>query len=201
MITQLLQITTKPIEYELKIERARLEYSQDFLPKAKVNTEPAKLEVKTQNAKVVMNTYEARKSLGQASSADNARTQSDKGKESIGKTTRMYVDIGNEMTRIDEGITIADIFAQKVMGDQPVLYTAFLPSTGAQITWIPYDVDTRFTDGGVSYDWEIMRNIMNYVPGSVRMTILQLPTVEVEYIGDHMYFPPSADPDYVGPEE
>ena len=201
MITQLLQITTRPIEYKLEVERARLEYNQDFLPTANTQIEPAKLEVKTRNTSVRLSTYEARKSLGQASSMDMSKNQFEKGKESISKTTRSYVDLGNDMSRIDTGITIADIFAQKFMGEQPILFTAFIPSTGAEMYWVPYEVNSDFTDASVDYDWdtmEVMRNIMNYVPGSVRMTILQLPTVEVKYVGGHMYFPPSADPDYVG---
>jgi hypothetical protein len=131
---------------------------------------------------------------------DTSRMNAEKGKESISKTTRVYVEIGNDMTRINEGVTIADIFAQKVLGEQPVLFTAFLPSTGAQISWIPHEISTDFSDAEVKFDWEIMRNIMNYVPGSVRMTILQLPSVEIEYIGRHLYFPPSADPEYVSAE-
>jgi len=200
MITQLLQITSRPIEYKLEIERARLEYNQDFLPMAKTKIEPGKLEVNTRNAQVRLNTMDARRSLGHATTMDMSKKQFDKGKESISKTTRVYVDIGNDMSRINEGVTIADIFAQKVLGEQPVLFTAFLPSTGAEISWIPHEISTRVSESEVSFDWKTMRNIMNYVPGSVRMTILEWPSIEIEYIGSAHYFPPSADPEYVGPE-
>ena len=196
MITQLLRISTTPIKYEMEIERARLEYSQDFMPKGVFETEAAKLDLQTRNARMLANTYEARKSLGQYNSADRAKYDADKGMESVSKATRMYVDIGNEMTRIDQGVTIADIFAEKVLGEQPVLFTAFLPSTGAEISWIPHEIRMEFSKPEVSYEWEIMRNIMNYVPGSIRMTILQQPNVEIEYIGGVQYFPPSADPEH-----
>ena len=196
MITQLLRISTTPIKYEMEIERAKLEYSQDFMPKGTFDTEPAKLALKTSNAKVLVNTYEARKSLGLFNSVDRAKYDAEKGRASISKTTRMYVDIGNEMTRIDQGVTIADIFAEKVLGDQPILFTAFLPSTGADISWIPHEIQMDFSMPEVSYEWEIMRNILNYVPGSIRMTILQQPSIEIEYMGGAMYFPPSANPEH-----
>lgn len=197
MITQLLRISTTPIKYELEIERARLEYNQDFLPSAKVDTEMPKLDLKAKNAEVRVNTYDARRSLGYNNTEDWFKLNADKGKESMSKTTRAYVEIGNAMSRIDEGVTIADIFAQKVLGEQPVLFTAFLPSTGAEISWIPHEVNVEFKEGEVDYDWQVMRNIMNYVPGSVRMTILQQPSIDIEYIGRQIYFPPSADPEYI----
>ena len=200
MITQLLRISTTPAKYELEIERARLELDQDFIPSAKFSFEMPKLDVKTRNAQVTVNTYEARKSLGYNNSTDWFRLNADNGRDSISKTTRAYVEIGNDMTRINEGVTIADIFAQKVLGEQPVLYQAFLPSTGAEISWIPFEIREQFDPGEVSFDWEEMRNIMNYVPGSIRMIMLQQPSVEIEYVGSQMYFPPSADPEYTGPE-
>ncbi|MCL2121454.1 MAG: DUF6470 family protein [Clostridiales bacterium] len=196
MITQLLRISTTPIKYELEIERARLEIEQDFMPSSNMETKLPKLNVKTRNTQVMLNTYEARKSLGYQNSTDWYRMNAEAGMESISKTTRTYVEIGNDMSRIDEGITIADIFARKVLGEEPILFQAFLPSTGAEISWIPFEIDTRFQKGEVSLDWETMRNIMNYVPGSVRMVILQQPSIQIEYLGGRFYFPPSADPDY-----
>ncbi|MCL2166469.1 MAG: DUF6470 family protein [Clostridiales bacterium] len=201
MITQLLRISTTPIKYELEIERARLEIDQDFMPSSNMETELPKLDVKTRNAQVKLNTYEARKSLGYHNTTDWYRMNAEAGMESISKTTRAYVEIGNDMSRIDEGITIADIFARKILGEEPILFQAFLPNTGADISWIPFEIDTRFQKGEISLDWETMRNIMNYVPGSVRMIILQQPSIQIEYLGGRFYFPPSADPEYSGQEE
>ena len=195
MITQLLQISTTPIKYELEIERARLEYDQDFLPRAKVNTRQAKLDLKSSNAQVLIDTYKARRSIGQYNTGDWHKMFADKGKESISKATRDHVDTGNALSRIDLGVNISQIIEQKML-DQPVLYMAFLPNPGAEISWIPSDFSISYQEGKLNYDWENMRNIMNYVPGSVRMRILQQPKVNIEYIGRPIYIPPSADPEY-----
>ena len=198
MMTQMLRITTRPLQYELQIERARLEISQNHIPKGQTQIKPAVLDVRTKIGRFEMDTYEARKSLGHANSMDRAKQAADKGMESIKKTTRVYVDIGNAMSRIDEGVTIADIFAQKFMGDQPTMYMAFLPSTGAQISWVPHEITSDFEPAETSFEWEIMRNVMNYVPGSIRMNILEWPSIEVEYIGGRIYFPPSASAKLLG---
>ncbi|MEL7623605.1 MAG: DUF6470 family protein [Clostridiales bacterium] len=200
MITQVLQISTTPAKYEMEIERARLEMQQDFIPKAKVATRPARLDTKTENAKVQMDSYQMRRSLGFNNTADWAKMFAEKGKESIRRTTREYVDMGNDMSRIHEGVTIGQIIEQKML-EQPVLYTAFLPSTGTEISWIPHQIEADYKEGSMQYDWQIMRNVMNYVPGKIRMTMIQRPAVEIEYTGSPMYIPPSASPDYVAPEE
>ena len=205
MIPQLLQISVKPVEYKLEIERARLELDQEFKPDVKFKIEPAKLNVKTQNSRVKLNTYEARKSWGNMTTWDKSKVMAEKGMESIKKTTRDYVDIGNSLTLINEGVTVADIYAKRFLGEQPITYMAFLPEGGADITWIPHQIATTFSKPDVNFDWENMfenmRNMMNYVPGSVRMIILEQPKVEIEYVGGFMYFPPSADPDFEAPLE
>ena len=199
MITQLLQISTTPVKYELEIERARLEYNQDFLPKRKVTDRPAKLEQHTKNAEVKLNTYQARRSLGLNHISDFGKLYADMGQVSIRNTTREYVDIGNDLTRINEGVTVSDIYAQKMLSN-PILYQAFIPSTGAEISWEPYQLQMDYHQGELKNEWQIMRDILNYVPGSVRMTILQRPRVDIEYLGSPMYIPPSADPEYNEPE-
>ena len=205
MIPQLLQISSKPVEYKLEVERARLELDSEFKPGVKFKIEPAKLGIKTQNTRVRLNTYEARKSWGNMGTWDKTKVMAEKGMESIQKTTKDYVNIGNDLTRINEGVTVADIYAQRFLGEQPITYMAFLPEGGADIQWIPHQIATNFSMPEVSFDWdnmfEDMRNMMNYVPGSVRMVILERPQLEIEYIGGIMYFPPSADPDFDGAQD
>ena len=196
MITQLLNISTTPIKYELEIKQARLEYSQDFKPDYKSTIKPAKIDLKSKNTEVKMNTYQARHSYGQGNLNDFGRLYADMGMDSIKKTTGEYVEIGNEMTRIDIPVTIADIYAQKMLSN-PVLYQAFIPREAAYMAWEPHQMEMNYQAGKLTNDWEIMRNIMNYVPGSVRMNILEQPKVHIEYVGRPMYIPPSADPDFV----
>ncbi|MDR0469255.1 MAG: DUF6470 family protein [Peptococcaceae bacterium] len=199
MITQLLNISTTPVKYELEVERARLEFNQDFIPSYKATNKPSKLQLQSKNAEIKLNTYQARRSLGFNNPGDFKKIYADMGKDSIRKITREYVDIGNDMSRINEGVTIADIYAQKMLSVY-VMYQAFIPNTGAEISWEPYQLQMGFTEGELHNEWQVLRDVMNYVPGSVRMTILQQPKVNIEYMGNPMYIPPSADPDYVDPE-
>ena len=102
------------------------------------------------------------------------------------------------MARIEDGMTIGQIIRQKML-EQPETFTAFLPSGGADISWEPNQIEMEYEKGKVNYDWQIKSNVMSYVPGSVRMQIIQYGKVEVEYLGTPMYIPPSSDPHYEEP--
>jgi hypothetical protein len=82
------------------------------------------------------------------------------------------------------------------MLSQPTLYMTFIPGMGLDVSWEPSQIEVDIEDGDLQYAWETMRNVMNYVPGSVRMLILERPRVNVEYIGGIHYFPPEADPSH-----
>lgn len=199
---QLLQITTTPMQYQLTVERARLEYQQEFQPRADVNTVPSELRLRSRNIQVQLDTYQARRSLGIERVGDRIQKMAQRGMESVRQKTREYVEMGKQMAQPpSSGATIPQIIHSRMLSNaQSTSYTAFLPSSGAEISWVPNQLKTEYDPGSVNYSWKQMRNALNYVPGSVRMEILEYAKVEIKYLGGPMYIPPSADPDYVEPE-
>lgn len=192
---QLLSITTTPMKYELEVESAKLEYEQDVIPSCDINTTASKLELRSQNAKINIDTYEARKSLGLTNINDSIMEYAAKGKEHISEQIREYVQIGQAMAEIQNGTDIGDIVRQKML-EQPELYTAFLPSADAELTHSPAQLQMNYQPSDVNLNWQIKDNSFNYKPGSVRMKIVEYSHVDIEYLGGPMYVPPSADPNY-----
>ncbi|ODU57635.1 MAG: hypothetical protein ABT01_01920 [Clostridium sp. SCN 57-10] len=192
---QLLQITVKPAKYELEIENARLEQKHDYIPTAEVEREPLKLRIDTEQTSVRIDTYEARKSLGIMNAGDQLRMHAERGRDAAMQQMRANVEEGAQMAQIEDGVTIGQIINQKML-EQPSSVTVFLPSTGAEISWDPGQIDMSFNAGKLEYQWNKMENSMQYIPGSVRVKIIERPTVEIEYLGGPMYIPPSADPEY-----
>lgn len=194
----LLEITSTPAKYELEIAHARLEYQSDFTPDVNISSEPAKVNIHTKDTKVRIDTYEARKSLGLYNSDDQARNAAEIGRASIAEKTRNYVEIGRQMAKIENGATIPQIMNQKML-EQPQLYTAFLPKGGARISWDPPEINVNVDKGSMELDWENVKNTMNYIPGYARVKIIQRASIEIKYIGDPLYVPPSANPNYEDP--
>lgn len=196
---QLLKITTTPMKYQLEIEPARLEMRQDLIPEGQIRTNPTRAQLQSQRTEVRLDTYEARKSLGFRKIGDLIADGAQKGLRSLSQQTREYVTDGAKMARIEDGVTIGQIVREKML-QQPEMYTAFLPSTGAEISWQPGYLDINWTKPDISFDYKEMQHALNYIPGSVRMEILEYARVDIEYLGGPMYVPPSAAPDYEPPK-
>ena len=190
---QLLKITSTPIKYELEVENAKLEYQQDVTPSCDITTSPSQLEIHSQSSQVHIDTYEARKSLGMTNIGDSIQQYAAKGKEHIDKQTREYVQVGEAMGEIQNGTKISDIVRQKMI-EQPELYTEFLPSASADISFSPAQMDINYKPANVSLDWQIKDNSFKFEAGSVHMKIVEYAHVDIEYLGGPMYVPPSADP-------
>lgn len=45
---------------------------------------------------------------------------------------------------------------------------------------------------------EDLKNGFEFIPGSIEFVVSQMPELEIEYLGDPIYFPRSADPNYKG---
>lgn len=201
MVQQLLQITSTPIEYQLKIEPARLEFNQADNPKGDLSQQNVRLNLNSQNTQVRLDTMDMRRTLGFQTSMDRAYAGAQKGRSNFQKFLAEQTQTANALANgAPNGTKIADVVRQRML-EQPQSYTAFLPSTGPDISWVPAELNINYQPGGVEMDWQTMRNVMEYVPGKYHMEIVQYPKVEVEYLGEPQYIPRSSDPNYVEPAE
>ncbi|WP_099205324.1 DUF6470 family protein [Scatolibacter rhodanostii] len=197
---QLLKITTNPMKYELEITPAKLEYQQNFIPRADVETTASQLKIRTEPGELRLDSYEARKSLGIVTVGDQIRSAAERSQQIFAQNIRSTIKAGQQMANIEDGVTISQIIRQKML-EQPQTYTAFLPSAGVDITWKPNEMEMNYTPGETNYNWEIKSPEFQYIPGSVKMRITEYASVDVEYLGSPMYVPPSADPTLLGESE
>ncbi len=191
----LLRIETIPIEYQLQIQRPRLEMRQADNPQGIMEKTPSSLKINTQNIQVRLDTTEMRSSIGLKSAKTLISDAATYGKrvalEAVGEMSRY----GDEISQIQNGVTVAGLIKQKML-DQPDTVTVFLPSTGPVISWAPNQMNIQYDAGNLAFEWQVNQNVMNYVPGKFEMLIKQYPKVQIEYLGDPNYVPPSANPNY-----
>ena len=121
--------------------------------------------------------------------------QAEKGMKAAQTATAEFSRFGTQVGQIQDGVTIAQLIAQK-MFSQPETITAFLPSVGPQITWQPGEIKMEGDPGDLTTEWEINKNIMDYIPGKFQIVIEQYPGVKIEYLGEPNYVPPSAAPGF-----
>lgn len=194
---QLLKITSTPIEYQYKIERGRLEAKRDEDLGFRVDRRASDLRIKSDNIQVRLNTRDARRSVGMKSAADEVSDAAQRGRQAAYDVTGQYAREGNQMAQA--GVDVTQIVADRLFNQEPTTVQVFLPSVGPAITWKPNEISMQYDPGDINFDWQMMRNTMDYVPGKFSMSILQYPKVTIEYLGEPNYVPPSADPNYQEP--
>lgn len=197
MIGQLLKITSTPIKFEYNIEPARLEMrNRPLIPFAEVKTTQPEQRIHTENTKVNIDTYQARKSLGMYHVADSVKIEAQEGIQNALKATGDAARAGWQISRNHHnGVNIAQIVQQKMM-EQPDMVMKFLPQGGAELSWDPAVCDLSYKKGDVQHKWERPTTQYEYIPGKISMNIIQYPSVKVEYVGEPQYVPPSAAPNY-----
>lgn len=201
MITQLLDINITPVKMHVKMTPAKLEYDNTLQPTAQVHTEQAKITMESHTVQLQIDTYEARKSIGLENSGDFSKDMAQRGVNKMNQFISNTVQEGDQMADTEDGVTIADIVKQKML-EQPELVTVVLPSCGANISFQPNSLDLNYQPGSTDAQWNPTGGGKpNYTPGSCDIEIIQRPKVQIDYIGDPSYVPPSANPEYEEPAE
>lgn len=199
---QLIKIVNVPIEYKMQIEHARLEM-QDVAkaPSADVNTQNPQLKMRHTDIKMRQDSSAMFDSIGLKSPSSFMRSVAQKANADAQQNIAQIVTDGNIMAQKDA--TINDVVANHLFADSenPQTVTTYLPTTGPAISWQPNSLSVDYQPGTVTFDWNVLQGTMKYIPGDVKMEILQYPSVEIEYIGGPTYVPPSADPNYVAPAD
>lgn len=191
-----LEITSRPLEWEFEVTPAQLKMKQSDNPSMTMDRVPPALSIeRSKNIEVRLDSTELRKSLNLKPINDFIYDAGQRGRDSVPVTLDETVQFGNQMAKIEDGVTIGQIVQQKLM-EQPDTYTFFLPSAPYDISWEANELDMDYERGSIEYDWQIAKNVMDYVPGSFSINILQRPEVDIKYVGKPIYVPPSSAPDY-----
>lgn len=200
MDPNLLQITTIPIQIEIKVTNAKLEYSEDRQPKVNITTKNGEFVMEAEPLKLNIDTYEARKSLGYGhmNDADMAAQKAADGFSLAFQGTAKVAAEGNQLAR---GMSPSEIAINNARAGATVqTIMEFLPKTGADITFDEGKLNIEYHMGDQSIDWDVKPQLpMEFIPGSVELIVRDRPRVEIEYLGEPLYVPPSANPNYEPP--
>ncbi len=200
MNPNLLQITTIPIQIEIKVTNAKYEYPEDRQPKVNITSTNGKFVMKAEPLKLNIDTYEARKSLGEGHMTDGdiLKQKASEGFSIAFQGTARVASDGNSLAR---GMTASEIAIQNARAGATVeTVMEFLPKTGADITFDAGKLNIEYQMGDQEFDWDVKPQLpMEFIPGSVELIVRDRPRVEIEYLGEPLYVPPSANPNYKPP--
>ena len=192
----LIEITTVPIQIEMKTTNARLEYARGTA-EMEISRDEGGLSIKSRSTRINIDTYEARNSVS-PTLARRLEQDAQKGQQAAYQATSTYVDQGQMMMKTKWGEEVITQFAEQAMMKNVKLGVGmdFLPKVGPEITWDPGEMNIRYEMDRLNFDWKINKGDFQFTPGDIEFTVTQKPEVIIKYVGGPIYVPPSADPNY-----
>lgn len=201
MIPNLLQITTIPIQIEIKVTNAKFEHSDEYTqPQVNIKTRNGNFVMEAEPLKLNIDTYEARKSLGFGHMTDGDMLKQ-KAQEGFSIAFQGTAKIASEGDQLARGMKASEIALSNARAGATVqTIMEFLPKEGADITFDAGKLNIEYQMGTQDIDWDVHPDSpLEFIPGSVEFIVHDMPRVEIEYIGDPIYVPPSANPNYEPP--
>lgn len=194
---QLLKLTTIPIQYELKINNARLEY-QNSKAELEISKHDGKLSIKSRPVKLNLDSFEARNSVC-PTTAQSVKQEALKGREAAYTATAQFAQEGQLMlkAKIGEGEqTLNQIFAQRMQLPTGEFQLGFTPSAPVKVDYQAPDLTINYEMDKLNFDLKIASGNFEFIPGNIELSITQQPDLMIEYIGGPIYVPPSSDPGF-----
>ena len=192
----LIEITTVPIQIEMKTTNAKLEYARGTV-EMEISRDKGGLNIKSRPIRVNIDTFEARNSIT-PTLARSLEQGAQKGQQAAYQATATYAQQGKLMMETKLGEEVITKFARQTM-DKPLsreLGMDFLPSVGPEITWDVGEMNIRYEMDKLNFDWKFGEGDFKFTPGDIELTVTQRPEVIIKYIGGPIYVPPSSDPNY-----
>lgn len=193
----LIEITTIPIQIEMKTTHAKLEYTRGTAEMEITRGENG-LSIKSRPIKLNIDTYEARNSLT-PTLARYLEQGAQKGQQAAYEATATYARQGQLLLETRVGEELVTQFAEEAMMKDVKTNVGlkFLPEHGADISWDPGEMNIRYEMDKLAIDWKLNEGSFEFTPGDIEFKIAQRPDVVIKYIGGPLYVPPSSDPNYV----
>lgn len=191
----LIEITTVPIQIEMKTTRAKLEYARGTA-EMEISRDEGGLKIKSRPIRLNIDTFEARNSITPTLARYQAQLP-EKGRQAVYKATATTAQQGKLMMETKWGEEVITQFARQSLTENiKDVGMEFLPKVGAEITWDPGEMNIRYDMEKLNFDWKIGGGSFEFTPGDIELTVTQRPEVIIKYVGGPIYVPPSSDPNY-----
>ena len=191
----LIEITTVPIEIQMKVTPAHLEYSRGTA-QVEIRRDEGGLNIRSSPIRVNIDTFEARSSIV-PTTAQSVKQQAQRGEQAVYQATAVMAREGRMMmeAKIGENV-IPQLARQQTMGQMSQVNVKFIPSVQPEISWQGGEMSIRYEMDKLNFDWRMKDMSFTFVPGDIEFSVTQQPDVIIKYVGGPLYVPPSSDPNY-----
>jgi len=196
MTYPLIEIKSVPIQLEMKVTDAKLEYSHGTVDMT-VTRDKGGMRIQSSPIRVNLDTFEARNSVF-PTTATRIRQNAAAGKQAAYEATATYARQGQLLLQARIGQNLESQFAEESQTKnlKTNVGIQFLPTQGADISWDGGQMSIRYEMDKLNFDWRTEQGDIQFIPGDIEFSVTQHPDVVIKYVGGPLYVPPSADPEY-----
>ena len=196
MTYPLIEIKSVPIEIEMRVTDAKLEYSRSAVD-MEITRDKGGMSIRSKPIRVNLDTFEARNSV-MPTLATQSRKSAQAGKQAAYEATATYAQQGQLLLKAKIGEELITKFAADAQTKnlKTNVGIRFIPTQGPDISWDKGELNIRYEMDKMNFDWRNQHGDFKFTPGDIQITVTQQPDVLIKYVGGALYVPPSADPDY-----
>lgn len=191
---RLIEITTVPIEIQMTVNHARLEYKRSTVD-LEVSRDKGGIRIQSKPIRLQLDTFEARNSIS-PTAMRSIEQAAQKGQQKVYDTMATYARRRDLLLEAKIGEELITRFAMESQQVNTNVAMQFLPSTGPDISWEDAQLNIRYEMDKLNFDWRMNEGQFEFIPGNIEFSVTQQPDVIIKYIGGPVYVPPSSDPDY-----
>ena len=192
----LIEIKTVPIEIEMKVTHAKMEYSRGTA-ELEISRGEGGMSIKSRPIRLNIDTFEARNSVC-PTAMRSVEQYAQQGKQASYEATATYAQQGQLLLDAKIGQELVTQFAADAQNRnlKTNVGLQFLPTVGPEISWDPGEMHIRYEMDKLNFDWRVNQPQFEFTPGDIELSVKPQPDVVIKYVGGPLYVPPSADPDY-----
>ena len=196
MTYPLIELKSVPIEIEMKITDAKLEYKRGTVD-MQVSRNEGGLQIKISPIRLNLDTFEARNSV-MPTVATRIQRSAEAGQQAAYSATATYARQGQLLLQARVGQELVTQFAAEAQNKdlKTNVGIQFLPTTGPEISWDKGEINIRYEMDKMNFDWRTQNGDIQFTPGDIEISVTQQPDLIIKYVGGALYVPPSSDPNY-----
>lgn len=192
---QLLRIESVPISIEMRSKSAQIQMKPQ-----KVDLEFTRdrrgLTIRSRPIQLNVDTFEARTSVS-PTPAQSIKESAMEGQNAAYEATARLAEEGNMLLDIHLNQNIlGEIAANRFATGMKDFNIKFLPTTGPDISWTPPEFSIQYEMDRLNFDWKVSNQEFQFIPGDIEVNVKEYNRVIFEYVGDPIYVPASANPNY-----
>ena len=196
MTYPLIELKSVPMEIEMKITDAKLEYKRGTVD-MQVSRNEGGLQIKSSPIRLNLDTFEARNSV-MPTVATRIQRSAEAGQQAAYSATATYARQGQLLLQARVGQELVTQFAAEAQNKdlKTNVGIQFLPTTGPEISWDKGEINIRYEMDKMNFDWRTQNGDIQFTPGDIEISVTQQPDLIIKYVGGALYVPPSSDPNY-----